>query len=219
VSEYILTTNNDIFELFAKREEARRKADKDATGLLGKSFLYKLPYFDLRFHIGIEYKHAEKDIIMDVTFKKMWKGIDLRSPKIDKYYESLSEYIGIRILPLIFDYEVPKCSFLPDEMKLCEATLRCLLIPINCTSKLVFSEFKIFDLTAFISIDNIFTVFTTYIDLLLMCSDWIHDVFNALELSQQVAYFFPAFFLGALLVLTVVINPGGIASNLHHHKK
>jgi branched-chain amino acid transport system permease protein len=49
--------------------------------------------------------------------------------------------------------------------------------------------------------------------------DWIHDVVKALELSEQVSNFLPAFFAGALLVLTVVINPGGIASNLHHHKK
>lgn len=49
--------------------------------------------------------------------------------------------------------------------------------------------------------------------------DLINDVVTTLELSGKVTDYLPAFFAGALLILTVVLNPGGIASNLSHHRK
>jgi branched-chain amino acid transport system permease protein len=49
--------------------------------------------------------------------------------------------------------------------------------------------------------------------------DWIELILKNFELSEQVSNFLPALISSLLLILTVVINPGGIAGmRLHRHK-
>ena len=49
--------------------------------------------------------------------------------------------------------------------------------------------------------------------------DWIDLVIHNFELSEQVSNFLPALVSGLLLILTVVINPAGVAgTKLHKHK-
>jgi branched-chain amino acid transport system permease protein len=49
--------------------------------------------------------------------------------------------------------------------------------------------------------------------------DWIHLVIDNFELSEQVYNYLPALLSGLLLILTVVINPAGVAgTKLHKHK-
>jgi len=47
--------------------------------------------------------------------------------------------------------------------------------------------------------------------------DWIDLVLDNFELSEQVSNFMPALISSLLLILTVVINPAGVAGG-HHHK-
>lgn len=47
--------------------------------------------------------------------------------------------------------------------------------------------------------------------------DWIDFVLDNFELSEQVSNFMPALISSLLLILTVVINPAGVAGG-HHHK-
>ena len=49
--------------------------------------------------------------------------------------------------------------------------------------------------------------------------DWIDAVLHQFELSEQVSNFMPALVSSLLLILTVVINPAGVAgTHLHKHK-
>jgi branched-chain amino acid transport system permease protein len=49
--------------------------------------------------------------------------------------------------------------------------------------------------------------------------DWIDLVIHNIELSEQVSNYLPALVSGLLLILTVVINPAGVAgTKLHKHK-
>jgi branched-chain amino acid transport system permease protein len=49
--------------------------------------------------------------------------------------------------------------------------------------------------------------------------DWIDAVLHSFELSEQVSNFLPALVSSLLLILTVVINPAGVAgTHLHKHK-
>ena len=49
--------------------------------------------------------------------------------------------------------------------------------------------------------------------------DWIDAVLASFELSEQVSNFMPALISSLLLILTVVINPAGVAgTHLHKHK-
>jgi branched-chain amino acid transport system permease protein len=49
--------------------------------------------------------------------------------------------------------------------------------------------------------------------------DWIHLVIDNFEFSEQVYNYLPALLSGLLLILTVVINPAGVAgTKLHKHK-
>jgi branched-chain amino acid transport system permease protein len=48
--------------------------------------------------------------------------------------------------------------------------------------------------------------------------DWIDLVLENFELSEQVSNFMPALISSLLLILTVVINPAGVAGGSHLHK-
>lgn len=49
--------------------------------------------------------------------------------------------------------------------------------------------------------------------------DWIDSILESFELSEQVSNFLPALISGLLLILTVVINPAGVAgTHLKKHK-
>jgi branched-chain amino acid transport system permease protein len=49
--------------------------------------------------------------------------------------------------------------------------------------------------------------------------DWIEAVLGSFELSEQVSNFLPALISSLLLILTVVINPAGVAgTHLRKHK-
>ena len=48
--------------------------------------------------------------------------------------------------------------------------------------------------------------------------DWIDMALGSFELSEQVSNFMPALVSGLLLILTVVINPAGVAGGTHLHK-
>ena len=45
--------------------------------------------------------------------------------------------------------------------------------------------------------------------------DWIGKISSPFQFSDQITNYLPAFVTGLLLVITVVINPGGIASSIY----
>jgi branched-chain amino acid transport system permease protein len=48
--------------------------------------------------------------------------------------------------------------------------------------------------------------------------DLIEKIIGNWEVSPQISNFLPAMLSGLLLILTVVLNPGGVAGSLHHRK-
>ena len=57
--------------------------------------------------------------------------------------------------------------------------MRCVLVPRGCSSKLKFAEFRIFETLSFIGIADVITIFVVYMDLILLCSDHMHDVYKS----------------------------------------
>jgi branched-chain amino acid transport system permease protein len=54
--------------------------------------------------------------------------------------------------------------------------------------------------------------------LVVFLPDWIDYAVHSFELSEQVSNYLPALVGGILLILTVVINPAGVAGGNHLHK-
>ena len=54
--------------------------------------------------------------------------------------------------------------------------------------------------------------------LVVFLPDWIDWAVHSFELSEQVSNYLPALVGGILLILTVVINPAGVAGGAHRHK-
>ena len=54
--------------------------------------------------------------------------------------------------------------------------------------------------------------------LVVFLPDLIEKITGSWELSPQIGNFLPALVSGILLILTVVLNPAGVAGALHHHK-
>lgn len=54
--------------------------------------------------------------------------------------------------------------------------------------------------------------------LVVFLPDWIDFAVHSFELSEQVSNYLPALVGGILLILTVVINPAGVAGGAHLHK-
>ena len=48
----------------------------------------------------------------------------------------------------------------------------------GCSAKLCFAEFRIFDTQSFIGIADIITIMAVYMDLILLCSNHMHDVYK-----------------------------------------
>ena len=110
----------------------------------------------------------------------MWQdGDQLRSDKILKYYDIMADEEGIEMFPLIFKEKDPKCSFLGTERNFIQNTLKCLLTPTGCSTRLHFAEFRIFDTASFLGIADVITIFVVYMDLILMCSDHMHNVYKS----------------------------------------
>jgi len=176
MSSYKDFRTDDIIKLI----EEKKIHPRISNGVLGMSFVFYLPYFNYALHISVEPKHALKDFLFDFVFKQLWKNSErFITDNVYYYYEECKTTADVKsIFPLLLESEYPKCSFLDVEQKSCELILRCLLIPRGCGNKLKFADFKIFDHSAFISIDNVMTIFTTYMHLLLMCSHWMSNVYK-----------------------------------------
>jgi branched-chain amino acid transport system permease protein len=54
--------------------------------------------------------------------------------------------------------------------------------------------------------------------LVVFLPDLIEAISGSLELAPQISNYLPAMVAGILLILTVVLNPAGVAGGLHHHK-
>jgi branched-chain amino acid transport system permease protein len=54
--------------------------------------------------------------------------------------------------------------------------------------------------------------------LVVFLPDLIDKITGSWELAPQIGDYLPAMVSGILLILTVVLNPAGIAGALHHHK-
>ena len=54
--------------------------------------------------------------------------------------------------------------------------------------------------------------------LVVFLPDLIEKITGSWELAPQIGNFLPALVSGILLILTVVLNPAGVAGALHHHK-
>ena len=176
--DYSFVSKENIIKI---DNERRSNNEKELDGVKGLCCLYRLSYFKLS-DICIEPYHALKGFLLEVVFKVMWQdGKNLRSPKIRRYYENICEKTGIKkMFPLILnDDNYPKCSFTMKERDLIQDTLKCILIPMGCSAKLKFAEFRIFDTTSFIGIADIITIMVVYMDLILLCSDHMHDVFKS----------------------------------------
>jgi hypothetical protein len=111
----------------------------------------------------------------------MWQnGENLANEKIKGYYKTMCEVTGITAMfPLILNEDPPKCSFTDTEQPFIQNCLRCVLVPLGCSSKLKFAEFRIFETTSFIGIADVITIFVVYMDLILLCSDYMHDVYKS----------------------------------------
>lgn len=55
--------------------------------------------------------------------------------------------------------------------------------------------------------------------LVVFLPDWIDIAVHSFELSEQVSNYLPALVGGILLILTVVLNPAGVAGGTHLHKR
>jgi hypothetical protein len=177
LKDYAFVTKEDIIEIDNQRKQTMKK---HLDGVKGQSFLFRLPYFRLN-HICVEPDHALKGVLLEVVFKVMWQdGNNLRSDKIRRYYDKICKETGIKeMFPLILNNDkYPKCSFTEVERTLIQNTLKCILIPKGCSSKLCFAEFRIFDTSSFIGIADIITMMVVYMDIILLCSDHMHDVYK-----------------------------------------
>ncbi len=54
--------------------------------------------------------------------------------------------------------------------------------------------------------------------LVVFLPDWVDAVTESAQLSEQISNFLPSLLAAVLLILTIVLNPGGIAGTLHHAK-
>jgi branched-chain amino acid transport system permease protein len=54
--------------------------------------------------------------------------------------------------------------------------------------------------------------------LVVFLPDLIDAISGSWELAPQISNYLPAMVAGILLILTVVLNPAGVAGGLHHHK-
>ena len=54
--------------------------------------------------------------------------------------------------------------------------------------------------------------------LVVFLPDLIEAISGSWELAPQISNYLPAMVAGILLILTVVLNPAGVAGGLHHHK-
>jgi len=177
VTEYQFVSKEAIMKIDKKRKDESVKA---LNGVMGQCFLFRLPYFRLETDICVEPDHALKCFLLDVVFKQMWQdGDQLRSNKIRLYYNKIGQEKGIGMFPLIFKEKDPKCSLLGTERNFIQNTLKCVLIPKGCTNKLHFAEFKIFDTASFLGIADVITIFSVYMDLILLCAEHMHNVYKS----------------------------------------
>ena len=169
-------------EIITIDNERKNNNKKSLHGVKGQSFMFRLPYFRLETDVCIGPSHALKGYLFEVVFKQLWQdGDQLRSNKIRRYYDNIRKETGIKeMFPLILNNDkYPKCSFTEVERKLIQNTLKCILIPKGCSSKLCFAEFRIFDTTSFIGIADIITIMAVYMDVILLCSNHMHDVYKS----------------------------------------
>lgn len=54
--------------------------------------------------------------------------------------------------------------------------------------------------------------------LVVFLPDWVGAVTDSLQLSEKISNYLPALLAAALLILTIVLNPGGVAGSVHHSK-
>ena len=165
--KHISTTTEDMIE---RQNILRENNNLDAFETVkGDGLLFKFPGFNWKSDIKVDIDHAIKGFYHDVMFKKAMSNNEkhpLITDKVKRYYNNL----GLQMFPLLIETQTPKCSFTKGETSLAQCTLKCLLIPIGCSSKLVICKGNIFDSPGQIQISNCITIWSVYLNLLLSCS-------------------------------------------------
>jgi len=152
-----------------RERETHRKTNnlKCYKTVIEEGILLKFPNFNLKTDCTAEKCHVFKGVLLEVIFRKMMANLD-NDQLVTKNAKNYYNLLNLKMFPKILKEKVPKSSFNVLNKHVAEATLKCVLVPMSCSSKLIICKGRIFHNPGQIEIANIITIFTVYMNLILL---------------------------------------------------
>lgn len=168
------TTTQDMLRRQQHRKDNNLKHYKT---VLGEGILFTYRHFNYKSDSRPEFYHVLKGFLNDVMFRKVIAN-PIQKPLLPTNVKDYYEKLDLDMFPELLNSNFPKCSMKNNEKCIAQGFLKCVLVPTNCSSKLIICNGDIFDRPGEIEIADIVTIFTVYLNLILMCSTNILPVYK-----------------------------------------